>query len=765
MVGTGSNSLPSVLSSAAENTVNTSTIDPSIDPARKAKSKDPGWKYGYWPNLANKAVVRCSLCGRDCNQGIKRLKQHLAGGYGDIAKCTKVSVEISKEMRDFIMKNKKRKVEDLDDPMDDERRNPKKLTQTNLQNWFRSVEQKKIVDQHIANWIYKCGIPFNIVKDRDFQIMLESVAQYGSGYEPPSYHELRGPLLKSVKEEVVEMKKKYEMYWKQYGCTLICDGWTDKRGRHLINFLVNCTEGTYFMESIDASLYIKDANLLFQLLDKKIEEIGEENVVQVITDNTANYKVVGTLLMNKRSQLYWTPCASHCIDLMLEDIGNLKLFKGTIAKGRRVTSFIYRHNHLLEAMRARIGGKELVGAGVTRFATSFLTLQSMFRNRDALKQLFVSDDWMKCNLSKTEIGMKVTETLLSIHFWNSVQDCLRASQPLVIVLRIVDGDEDPAMSEVYLAMEEAKKMIQSNFADKERLWKRVVNIIDKHWECQMGYPLYVVALFLNPGKFFEYTKNDYHKEGKIQCIFNEVLVRMVPDLILQDKISDQAITYKLSQGTFREEMAIKHRNTMSPLRWWTTHGSETPDLMRFAFRILGLCCSSGREHNWSTFEFIHTKKRNRLENQRLNDLGYIKYNQRLKEKFRARREQSIRSYDPLMLDELDWSCEWMTGHQEEDIVHNDLTWANVDRAMGASTSIEGRNRVTRAQASGINVYARRVKRRGSVEDDSDGEDIEEEEDVNNNDEDVEDDFGQRSIGDSGGEQQEQPYDPTLFDDF
>jgi len=35
--------------------------------------------------------------------------------------------------------------------------------------------------------------------------------------------------------------------------TLMSDGWTDMRGHHLINFLVNSPEGTYFLELVDAS--------------------------------------------------------------------------------------------------------------------------------------------------------------------------------------------------------------------------------------------------------------------------------------------------------------------------------------------------------------------------------------------------------------------------------------------------------------------------------------------------------------------------------
>ena len=102
-IGTGSNSTPSV----------TNLADPSKDPARKAKSKDPGWKYGYWPDLENKHMVKCTLCGKNLNQGIKRLKQHLAGGFGDVVKCSEVTAEISREMQEYITKNQNRKINDL----------------------------------------------------------------------------------------------------------------------------------------------------------------------------------------------------------------------------------------------------------------------------------------------------------------------------------------------------------------------------------------------------------------------------------------------------------------------------------------------------------------------------------------------------------------------------------------------------------------------------------------------------------------------------
>ena len=80
-----------------------SEYDPKNDPTRKPqKTKDPGWKYAYWPNLSNKDEVACTLCGGSVRGGIKRLKKHLAGGFGDAKICPKVSTEIRKEMAVFF---------------------------------------------------------------------------------------------------------------------------------------------------------------------------------------------------------------------------------------------------------------------------------------------------------------------------------------------------------------------------------------------------------------------------------------------------------------------------------------------------------------------------------------------------------------------------------------------------------------------------------------------------------------------------------------
>lgn len=116
---------------------------------------------------------------------------------------------------------------------------------------------------------------------------------------------------------------------------------SDGRNRTLINFLMNSPTCTFFLKSVDASDAVKIDELLFTYLDAVVEEIEKQNIVQITTDNGSNYVNAGKRIMKKRHHIYWTPCAVHCIDLMLEDIGKLKIHESILARAKQVVKFIY----------------------------------------------------------------------------------------------------------------------------------------------------------------------------------------------------------------------------------------------------------------------------------------------------------------------------------------------------------------------------------------------------------------------------------------
>ena len=105
-----------------------------------------------------------------------------------------------------------------------------------------------------------------------------------------------------------------------------------------------------------------------------LRRLGKENIVQVVTDNEASFKAAGMLLMEKRKHLFWSPCAAHCIDLMLEDIGNMKQIKETLDLVKMITSFIYNSLKVVNLMKLFTNDRDLLCPGITRFATEFISL-------------------------------------------------------------------------------------------------------------------------------------------------------------------------------------------------------------------------------------------------------------------------------------------------------------------------------------------------------------------------------------------------------
>ncbi len=155
-----------------------------------------------------------------------------------------------------------------------------------------------------------------------------------------------------------------------------------------------------FIKSVDASAQIKDARTLCDLLDAFILEVGAENVVQVITDNVANYVAVGKMLMDRHPALFWTPCAAQCIDLMLQDIGKISFVKDIVESSKSITKFIYNHTFVLSLMRKFTNNKELVHPAITRFATSFISLQSLLNSMWDVKKMFISEEWRALTMSR-----------------------------------------------------------------------------------------------------------------------------------------------------------------------------------------------------------------------------------------------------------------------------------------------------------------------------------------------------------------------------
>ncbi|KAL5739953.1 hypothetical protein ACOSQ2_029133 [Xanthoceras sorbifolium] len=100
---------------------------------------------------------------------------------------------------------------------------------------------------------------------------------------------------------------------------------------------------------------------------------------------------VAKLLKVKRPQIFWTSYATHSINLILESIGKVQKFKKTIDQAKNFTVFIYAHHKTLSLMRFFTKNRDIVKPEVTRFASSFITLQSLMEKKAQLRTMFSSN--------------------------------------------------------------------------------------------------------------------------------------------------------------------------------------------------------------------------------------------------------------------------------------------------------------------------------------------------------------------------------------
>ncbi|CAH1436343.1 unnamed protein product [Lactuca virosa] len=235
-----------------------------------------------------------------------------------------------------------------------------------------------------------------------------------------------------------------------------------------------------------------------------VKEVGAVNVIQIITDNVSAYVKVGKLLESKRPHLFWTPCKTHCVDHILEDIGKqIPKVKSSLKNCMLLNGFIYTHVGLVNMMRKFTNQRNLRRPAITRFATSFITLSQIHKQKGNLRKMILSKEWAESKWGKDDIRKKMKSYFMQNSFWRNIVYTVKLTRPLVKVLRMVDGETKPTMGYIYEAMDRAKEAIAKRFHNKKEEYKKAFQIIDQRWQCQLHRPLYAAGHYLNPETFYD----------------------------------------------------------------------------------------------------------------------------------------------------------------------------------------------------------------------------------------------------------------------
>ncbi|KAF7811629.1 uncharacterized protein G2W53_032605 [Senna tora] len=552
---------------------------------------DPAWEYCIEMTDPNgKKIWKCMYCEKQFKGGgIHRIKQHLAGKKGDATVCKKVPYDVQFKLQNNLKEideKKKKGPNDLknmqasEDNTDSSEVPPEPNTQiTVADSSQRGIKRKsnaddssffaprttpgaqpsikyamagkeavRRADMAIARFFYDNCIPMNVANSVYYQPMIDAIASIGSGYKGPTYQALRTNVLHDMKKEVTLLVEACRSSWSESGCTIMADGWQDRKNRQLINFLVYCPRA-------------------------------------------------------------W--------------------------------------------LRKRDGWTEIIRPGPTRFATTFIALKSIHEHKHDLQALVTSKTFTESRYSRDQKAKEVIAIVLDNKFWSDCGIVVQIVAPLMRMLRIVDADNRPSLGYVYDGMYRARKTIKNVFMNKKSLYKPYTRIVKQRWDRQLRHSVHAAAYLLN--QVFYYDKANFSKKPEVMEGFLQVLGKIVTHN--KTRFVEESMLYRNREGSFNSDLAIESSSKMKPDDWWKTFGYSSPNVQKLAIRLLSqTASSSGCERNWSVFERIHTKKRNRLEHKRLNDLVYIHYNLRLKNCDANKR----RNYDPIDYESIENIEFWIT---------------------------------------------------------------------------------------------------------
>ncbi|XP_026428157.1 uncharacterized protein LOC113324033 [Papaver somniferum] len=487
-------------SSNASNSNTSNTTSGSMLPqsSTQTQNKDPAWKWATCKDPAFPKKLSCVLCDKEMRGGgITRLREHLTQVKGNVSSCLKATVEVINEIRltDNIKKLKKAHRENIDvmyrrtqsdensdadnevqevekDSNVDSRSCSQVAVQNQIKRKFKSQSNcrgpmdllmqtdhqktqqptldrnssakeklKKDAWKSISAWMTENSISFNIVRCPTFQEMVYAIGEYGKAMPAPSYHQIRSNLFK---EQLEETKNFVDTF-----------------------------------RSVDASNRTNDADFIRELVKEVIDDVGKENVVQFITDNGLNFKKDGKDLMLEYPNLFWTPCGAHCVQLMLEELGDkLTRIKRAVILGKRLVTYIYAHFQVLCLMRD-LTGRDLHRSTKTRFTTQYYTLESIQKYNTPLQMMFVNDTWEKTRFSKENVGINALKIVTSSTFWEDVDYSCRVLKPLVKVVRLVDIERKPTMPSFYDAMRITRDQLEDNFREDDDTWAVIKACFEK----------------------------------------------------------------------------------------------------------------------------------------------------------------------------------------------------------------------------------------------------------------------------------------------
>ncbi|CAI5462520.1 unnamed protein product [Closterium sp. Yama58-4] len=263
-----------------------------------------------------------------------------------------------------------------------------------------------------------------------FLNMLRAVAAAGNTYVPPKRDYVGGIGLQECKRRIEAGLEPITKTWKETGVSIASDMMRDKSGRAQMNIIC-----------------INDSGAPI------IEKIGPQHVVAFCTDGDSNYVSAGKLLQKIYPHLEIVPCATHVLDLLMEDIGKMDWAQEVVPVANDIISFVRSHTWTRAFLQCpELHGEErslqpLRPAG-TRFGTNFIAVSRLLQICSRLTQMVTHKDWEEKGGS-TLTGKTFAASVLDVKWWKKAETFVKMMELPYKAMRRTDGEAKGRMGELY----------------------------------------------------------------------------------------------------------------------------------------------------------------------------------------------------------------------------------------------------------------------------------------------------------------------------
>ncbi|CAI5480502.1 unnamed protein product [Closterium sp. Yama58-4] len=348
-----------------------------------------------------------------------------------------------------------------------------------------------------------------------------------------------------------------------------------------------------------------------------------EHVVAICTDGGSNYVSAGKLLQKKYPHLEFVPCATHVLDLLLEDFGGMDWAQEVVSVTTDMIAFLRSHTWTRAFLRCpELHGEKkslqpLRPAG-TRFRTQYIAVSRLREMRQHLVNMVTHKDWAEKG-RKQQTGTTFEKAVMDVEWWGKVDTFVKVMELPYKLMRKTDGPAKGMMGALYdlmlqLTVDLTELLERADCKLEESDKEALLEHLRRRWDESLACPLHVVGRILNP---VNQEEGIYLKDRECTRVMKQWLQRSMAFVDKGGFGSEEAEAGRAQLKEGKGDMAA----------WWKVNGWEYPELAGLARRAVSHAISASPcERGWSTWDGVHTARRNRLGSEKVRDLVFVAHN-------------------------------------------------------------------------------------------------------------------------------------------